>query len=193
MKIKIIIYLLILIFTLFNCSRITNNRNIITIDCSHFPDLRYNNQPTDTALLKATIKSLLIKKSNDTIQINLECVDNIVYSDVLQTITIIRETINSNNKNNIPTIVCNKCINEYSFPTKFQNEKYITLNVDENGHIFMDSKKINLDNLCNELSKTNNTEKIRLICKENLSTENLITIHDKLRKTGLKIVLETVK
>lgn len=33
-----------------------------------------------------------------------------------------------------------------SFPPKLKNVSYITLNIDKNGNIFMDNKKINLNN-----------------------------------------------
>jgi len=192
MTIRIKKHLFLLVFILLSCSEIVNNKKNNTIDCSHFPNLTYNNQSTDTALIKLTIQQLLLKKSNDTIRINIECLDNIVYSDVLQTITIISETINSNNKNNIPIIIYNKCLNEFSFPPKLKNVSYITLNIDKNGNIFMDNKKINLDNLCQKLTEKNNKETIKLICEDNLSTDKLIQIHDKLNKTGLKIILETI-
>jgi biopolymer transport protein ExbD len=187
---KILIIIVFFISCLFTCCQeVSGQKKTVHVFCDNFPELKINLTVTDTSRLKEYVQNELAQNQHDSLYFVIECPDNIVYENVIQTDNMLKRKISLLKNEKSKIVVYDKCLNELFLPSQTKDRKLadVTIRADIRGDLFYDNKPVTLDLICEKYRGQNIT--IEISADKDLTIDKFSAILKRLEKEKFKVIL----
>lgn len=190
MRTIIFLFISVLCFCLLSeCKDSNDKTETVIIYCDHFPMMKIDSIAMDTFSFKKYINEKLEKHIHDSIIFRIECPENIVIDNILNTELILKNQINTNTHFKVKFRIENECLANLTSPNMKTNtiKADLLIRIDGKGNLLLNDTTIALDNFCWEFK--GRVKRIEIIVDETLSVEKLVKIMERLMKEGYLVSL----